>query len=121
VALRQGTAAGSVDLIEEFESLDKGKGKAREVSEVPSERVDVEDADLPHSLVGEDHRKKRGALQLRLRECRLTLHRAKFLQGDIYHILGSSAEEDAAYSAAEKIRQNLLGGEFRAVFFALSV
>lgn len=90
-----------------------GKGKQREVSAVPSDPGDSGDENLSHSPAGEEHGKKRGALQNRLRECRLTLHRTKFLQGDMYHALGEahSASEDAAYEAAEKIRRDLLKGE----------
>ena len=90
---------------------DKDKGKQRQVSEDPSETVGSDDGDLPHSPAADEHGKKRGALQHRLRECRLTLHKAKFLQGDIYHILGVPQSEDEAYGAAEKIRHDLLKGE----------
>ena len=47
------------------------------------------------------------------RESRVTLHRVKFLQGDVYHVLGGSnaAAEDAAYAAAEDIRRGLLKSE----------
>ncbi|KAG5651062.1 hypothetical protein H0H81_009997, partial [Sphagnurus paluster] len=89
----------------------KGKGKQRQVSEDLSETEDEEqDSDEDDSLSAG---KKRGALQNRLRECLIVLHRAKFLQGDIYHALGpdSAQEEDAAYSAAEKIRRELLKGK----------
>jgi len=82
---------------------DKDKGKQRQVSEDPPEAVGSDDRDLPHSPAADEHgKKKRGALQHRLRECRLTLHKAKFLQGDIYHILGVSQSEDEACGAAEK-------------------
>ena len=90
---------------------DNGKGKQRQVSEGPSEIVDSEDGDSLRTPAGEEYGKKRSALQNRLRECRLTLHQAKFLQGDIYHILGVSQSEDEAYGAAEKIRHDLLKGE----------
>ncbi|KAG5643859.1 hypothetical protein DXG03_009543 [Asterophora parasitica] len=95
---------------------DKGRGRQRDVSEEPEDLSDEdddedsedEDIDSPQGAEG----KKRGALQNRLRECRIALHRAKFLQGDMYHALGPdhSAAEDAAYGAAEKIRRELLKG-----------
>lgn len=102
--------AAAADNVAPVDDVDKGKGKERQVSEDPSEVVDSEDGDLPHTLAGEEHGKKSGALQNRLRECRLTLHQAKFLQGDIYHILGLSQSEDEAYGAAEKVRHDLLKG-----------
>lgn len=92
-------------------STDKGKGKevSREVS--PSiDDDDLEDRGLPKTPVGEEHRLKRRVLQQRLRECNLVLHRVKFLQGDLYHVLGPlhSQEEDACYGAAEAVRRELL-------------
>jgi len=75
---------------------------------------DVEDRGLPKTPVGEDHRVKRMALLGRLRECLIVLHRVKFLQGDVYHVLGSSysEKEDAAYADAESLRKDLLKCEF---------
>lgn len=98
---------------------DKGKGKAREVSEDLSEDEDDDDEDehedpedkgLPKTPAGKQHKAQRGALKSRLREARLTLHRIKFLLGDVYHVLGGvhSTSEDAAYEAAEHIRRDLL-------------
>lgn len=87
-------------------TVDKGKEKQREVS---PERTTPDSEDLPG---GDEQGKKRGALQNRLRECRLSLHQAKFLQGDIHHILGASQSEDEAYGAAEKLRHELLKSKF---------
>jgi len=69
----------------------------------------IGDGDLPRTPAGEDHLNKKRALQQRLRECYLTLHRIKFLQGDVYHVLGETraADEDAAYAAAEDVRRLL--------------
>ncbi|KAG6916879.1 hypothetical protein DXG01_004788 [Tephrocybe rancida] len=96
---------------------DKSKGKQRQASEESDELSDTDDSDEEEDLIlpgqGKNERaKKKSALQNRLRECRITLHRAKFIQGDIYHALGpdQSAEEDAAYGAAEIIRRGLLKG-----------
>ncbi|KAG6852711.1 hypothetical protein C0991_009638 [Blastosporella zonata] len=97
---------------------EKAKGKQRQISEEPSDLSDIddyEDEDLLNNTgpKGKDERaKKRSALQNRLRECRITLHRAKFLQGDLYHGLGADHAEDesAAYGAAETIRRSLLKG-----------
>jgi len=91
-------------------SFGKGKGKERQsLTPIPA-REDTEDGDLPHTPAGEEHTIKRRSLQQRLRECHVTLHRVKFLQGDVYHILGASHSpaEDAAYEAAEEIRHDLL-------------
>jgi len=94
-------------------TADKGKGKERAVSEVPpdSEDGDSEDKVL-HNPAGEEHAAKRGALQHRLREIKLVLHKLKFLQGDVYHMLGEaySSAEAEAYDAAEAIRRDLLRG-----------
>ncbi|KAF8624317.1 hypothetical protein AX15_005947 [Amanita polypyramis BW_CC] len=93
-------------------STDKGKGREREISEIPSDRDESseEDKGLPHNLAGEEHATKRGALQHRLREVKLVLHKVKFLQGDVYHMLGEaySSVEAAAYEAAEDVRRDLL-------------
>ncbi|KAH9068111.1 SNF2 family N-terminal domain-containing protein [Lactarius deliciosus] len=65
---------------------------------------------LPKNAAGEEHVHKSRALQQRLRECYLTLHRVKFLQGDVYHWMGESkaGEEAAAYGAADGLRSKLL-------------
>lgn len=41
------------------------------------------------------------------------MHRVKFLEGDVYHMLGASqsAAEDAAYAEAENIRRAILKSE----------
>ncbi|KAK0216540.1 SNF2 family N-terminal domain-containing protein [Armillaria nabsnona] len=88
--------------------LPSRKGKERELSWTPSE--DTDDDGLPRTPAGEEHGIKRRALQQRLRESRMVLHRVKFLQGDTYHVLGDSfaAEESAAYAECEEMRHNLL-------------
>lgn len=85
------------------------KGKQREASPgISSEWEDSErDDDLPRTQAGEEHSVKQRALKQRLRECMIVLHQVKFLQGDVYHILGLK-EEDAAYENAEKTRKDLL-------------
>lgn len=92
----------------------KGKGKEREVSEVPStsENEDSEVKELPRNPAGEEHATRSGALLHRLREIKLVLHKVKFLQGDVYHMLGEaySSAEAEAYDAAEAIRRDLLKG-----------
>ena len=106
--------------------VDKGKGKEVERGSTSPIDVDfedenenendedVEDRGLPKTPAGEDHRAKRTALLARLRECLMVLHRVKFLQGDVYHVLGSSysEKEDAAYADAESLRKDLLKCEF---------
>ncbi|KAH0834113.1 hypothetical protein J3R83DRAFT_11401 [Lanmaoa asiatica] len=97
-----------------------GKGKGREFERDSTspmdldididEDEDVEDRGLPKTPAGEDHRVKRIALLARLRECLMVLHRVKFLQGDVYHVLGFSysEKEDAAYADADNLRKDLL-------------
>ncbi|KAF8060148.1 SNF2 family N-terminal domain-containing protein [Lyophyllum atratum] len=103
----------------EGQVLEKGKGREREEGETEEEEFeessDEEEVDLNlgrgrgKGEKGEGEGNKRGALQNRLRECRIALHRARFLMGDVYHALGAP-EEDAAYAAAEEIRRGLLKG-----------
>jgi E3 ubiquitin-protein ligase SHPRH len=94
--------------------IDKGKGKERDRSSSPLSDFESDenedDDDVSRSPAAKEHRFKRLALKQRLRECRLVMHRVKFLQGDIYHMLGEaqSAAENAAYGEAETIRRNLL-------------
>jgi E3 ubiquitin-protein ligase SHPRH len=94
----------------EAESNDpKGKGKAR--ADLEDEDEDgADDSGLPKTHAGEEHRHKKAALYSRLRDSYLSLHRVKFLQGDVHHVLGISheAEESAAYAAAEELRKELL-------------
>ncbi|TFK32939.1 SNF2 family N-terminal domain-containing protein [Crucibulum laeve] len=94
----------------EASSLSHEKGKGRQTPEEIIHEDDPEDQDLPRNPTGEEHKNKRRALKQRLREARLLLHRVKFLQGDVYHVLGGdhSESEDAAYEAAETIRRGLL-------------
>lgn len=93
-------------------SRDKGKGKERQMS--PESEIDEEDTlddrDIPRTPAGHEHKVKRRAIQQRIRDGRLLLHRVKFLQGDVYHVLGAShgPSEDAAYATAEELRRELL-------------
>ncbi|KAK2460408.1 hypothetical protein APHAL10511_007573 [Amanita phalloides] len=93
-------------------AMGKGKGKEREVSLVPSdkEEEDLEDKGLPRNPMGDEHATRRRALQHRLREIKLVLHKVKFLQGDMSHMLGEVyyPAETLAYDAAEAIRRDLL-------------
>lgn len=90
--------------------IDKGKGRALERDLSPDSEADSEDHDLPRTPAGQEHGVKTRALRQRLRESRVVLHRVKFLQGDVYHVLGKthSDAEDKAYAAAEEIRRDLL-------------
>lgn len=102
-----------------FTSTRKGKGRATS-EHYESEDEDQEESsdengaarldDLPGTPAGIEHASKRRALVQRLRECNLTLHKVKFLQGDVYHVLGAAhaAAEDAAYASAERLRRDLL-------------
>lgn len=120
--LRQARARASST---EVTVTQKGKGKERErFSDDGSEdededdeidrdgEVDPEEKDLPKTPAGEEHRIKRRAIKQRLREGQLVLHRVKFLKGDVFHVLGKSADEDAAYQAAESLRHGLLKSPF---------
>lgn len=90
--------------------LDKGKGKERQPSETPSISNEDDDDNLPRNPIGEEHKNKKNALQHRLRESRIAFHKVLFLKGDVYHVLGSSheQEENEAYIAAEDLRRMLL-------------
>lgn len=74
---------------------------------------------LPKTVAGEEHVHKSRALQQRLREFYLTLHRVKFLQGDVYHWMGESKteEEVVAYEAADGLRSKLLKCMYFLVFY----
>ncbi|KAI0697783.1 SNF2 family N-terminal domain-containing protein [Cytidiella melzeri] len=95
------------------EQLHKGKARARDSEEIES-LDDADDDDLPHTAAGEEHRIKRRALQQRLRECQITLHRVQFLKGDVHHSLGQTEAENACYAAADDLRRILLKGTERA-------
>ncbi|KAL0952896.1 hypothetical protein HGRIS_007114 [Hohenbuehelia grisea] len=95
---------GSEIATDDTQDADKGKGKGREVD---SPQSDDSDSDL-RGPEYEDYLVRRRALLLRLREASLTLHRVRFLQGDVYHNLGRSDEEIAAYGEAEFLRDSLL-------------
>ena len=65
------------------DEVDSGKGKGKAVEKTDSTSPingDGEDGDLPRTPAGEEHAIKRRTLQVRLRECRVTLHKVKFLQ-----------------------------------------
>ena len=78
-------------------------------SDVESDN-ESDDGGLPKSPAGDERIHKSRALQQRLRDCYLTLHKVKFLQGDMYHWMGESkaVKEELAYSAAGGIRSKLL-------------
>ena len=71
---------------------------------------ELDDGGLPKTPAGDEHLHKSRAMQQRLRECYLTLHKVKFIQGDMYHWVGESmaVKELLAYKAAEGIRKKLL-------------
>ena len=48
------------------------------------------------------------ALQARLRESKIVLHRIMFLLGDVYNICGKTEEEVDAYDTAENLRKSIL-------------
>lgn len=53
---------------------------------------------------------RRRTLNQRLRETRLVLHRIKFLQGDVYHVLDNQYSSEESYGIANEIRRELLKG-----------
>lgn len=90
---------------------DEGGGRQEDHRSVFDDDDNLSDHEgLPKTAAGEEHVHKSRALQQRLRECYLTLHRVKFLQGDVYHWMGESkaGEEAAAYGAADGLRSKLL-------------
>ncbi|OBZ74793.1 putative ATP-dependent helicase IRC20 [Grifola frondosa] len=104
---REGTCGEAADP-ETF--LGKGKAPAR-VSETPfNEDFDLDEEGLPKTPVGEAYTARKRALQQRLRECRISLHKVYFMKGDVYHVLGADAEHEA-YALAEDLRQLLLKSE----------
>lgn len=92
----------------EAEVSDKAKGKARQDGSPGA--TDEDDDGLPHTLAGEEHRNKKRALQQRLRECQIVMHKVQFIKGDVYHVLGETyaKEENEAYASAEDLRRVLL-------------
>ena len=101
-------------------SEDENDSEGEDALSDPNDGVDdPEEKDLPKTPAGEEHRIKRRAIKARLREGQLVLHRVKFLQGNVYHVLGKSVEEDAAYQAAEALRHKLLKGSVISVLLSL--
>jgi E3 ubiquitin-protein ligase SHPRH len=99
------------DEVDDPDNKLKGKGKAVDRG---LELVDTEDEENHNSprikAQIKELRSQRQAHTARLRETRVILHHVKFMQGDVYHVLGQKyqAEEEAAYGAAEQIRSDLL-------------
>ena len=94
---------------------DKGKGKGRangDTPEVDLQDLEADEEGIPRNPAGDAHRAKSTSLSQRLRENRIVLHKIKFLQGDVYHVLGKSYEnaENEAYAAAQELRSLLLKG-----------
>ena len=99
-----------------------GKGKERAASEFSSPYDDDDEQDLPRNLAGEEHSSKMLALQLRLREARISLHKVYFLKGDVYHVLGDvyTDAENESYAKAEELRRLLLKGEYTQLWLNIS-
>lgn len=97
-------------------AADHSKGKGRARSDSPDhDSVEADEEGLPHNPIGDAHRAKAGMLQNRIRDARIILHKVKFLQGDVYHVLGEqyANQENEAYAAAEELRRVLLKGKYR--------
>ncbi|KAH9916397.1 SNF2 family N-terminal domain-containing protein [Epithele typhae] len=82
-------------------AADKGKGK-QVATRASTPDAEADDDDIP--------RNASTFIQQRLRLGRIALHKVKFLQGDVYHVLGKSYEvqENEAYAAADELRRVLL-------------
>ena len=135
---RTGTEGGENGQSSE-QDLNRGKGKERVRELSPSNLSDgSEDIGIPKNAAGDEHLHKRMALQQRLREAQIVLHKVYFLKGDVryvsfpslspyvalstlididaflslqvYHILGAthSDAENEAYAGAEELRRLLL-------------
>ena len=76
-------AAEALKAMEDASNGDKGKSRAFEREESPLTEASEEDADLPKNAIGEAHAHKRRALQSRLREGQIILHKIHFLKGDV--------------------------------------
>ena len=110
-ALKAEAAKLRAERSEALASTDKGKGRAWSVSVLSEDDSDDEQG-LPRNLAGEEHSSKTLALQLRLREARMSLHKVHFLKGDVYHVLGEAQADNErdAYARAEELRRLLLKG-----------
>ncbi|KZT68625.1 hypothetical protein DAEQUDRAFT_671213 [Daedalea quercina L-15889] len=88
-------------------STTAGKGKER-ASSVSDD--DDDEQGLPRNVAGEEYSSKMLALQLRLREARISLHKVHFLKGNVYSTLGDaySDAEKESYAKAEELRRLLL-------------
>ncbi|KAI0702634.1 SNF2 family N-terminal domain-containing protein [Earliella scabrosa] len=111
--LRAARRKGSAD--DQQAEGDKGKGKGRangDTPEVDLQDLEADEEGIPRNPAGDAHRAKSTSLSQRLRENRIVLHKIKFLQGDVYHVLGKSYEnaENEAYAAAQELRSLLLKG-----------
>ena len=95
----------------------KGKEKAKEAEESRDEdqvlEHEADEDDIPRNAMGEAYKGKLIAINSRLREARIAMHKVKFLLGDVYHILGAMYEqqENDAYAAADDMRRVLLKSE----------
>ncbi|KAG8900823.1 hypothetical protein FRB99_005746 [Tulasnella sp. 403] len=77
------------------EEASKGKGKEKEANPA----VAAEE---------EEHRNVNMALQARVRDAQIILHRIEFGLGDLYHHFGKTKEEEDSYGKAETLRRTLL-------------
>jgi len=111
-------------LIEELENTIQrcsGKGKVSKTSidlealnnGTTSDNQENGHATSPHeekTTPEEEQAVRRRSLNQRLRETRLVLHRIKFLQGDVYHVLDNQHSSEESYGVANEIRRELLKG-----------
>ena len=83
---RTGTEGGENSQSSE-QDLNKGKGKERVRELSPSNLSDgSEDIGIPKNAAGDEHLHKRMALQQRLREAQIVLHKVYFLKGDVRYV-----------------------------------
>ncbi|PCH42935.1 hypothetical protein WOLCODRAFT_90057 [Wolfiporia cocos MD-104 SS10] len=122
VALRKLTQTSKARLDPQVNADRDRKGKGKAVEGTKDSDADPDEEDAPRTPAEEAHVAKKSALQHRLRESRITLHKVLFLLGDVHHVLGEShadAENDA-YSRAEELRRELLKGTEEAAARAMS-
>ena len=114
LALKGQTATAEASSSNPPPGVRPGKERATDgADELTVSSDDGEDDDIPRTAAGEEYKNKRLALQQRLRECQIAMHKVQFIKGDVYHVLGETyaEQENAAYAAAEDLRRVLLKGE----------
>ncbi|KAH6907324.1 SNF2 family N-terminal domain-containing protein [Coprinopsis sp. MPI-PUGE-AT-0042] len=101
------------ELDQSTDASEKGKGRVdfdADEEDDDDDDLDAGDTDVkgfPKTPAGKEHIAKTASLKNRLRDARLILHQVTMLKGDLFHVVGNPAEDDA-YRNAEAIRKELL-------------